>query len=153
DVRRRLRPHRGAERGGAGAHPEMTTEELIALLDAQTESEFIERQLLSRRPWIFDADDSYYTWRSSVAATLKIGPDKIRIVGSAATCFSLSPLKPGRTFRRTSTLDLPASDIDIAFIDPNLFAAAWDTIVLLDRTYRLSSAYETRSKIRVDIYW
>jgi hypothetical protein len=131
----------------------MTIEELLVLLDTQTESEFVERQLLSRRPWIFEADDAYHAWRSSVAATLRIGPDNIRIVGSAATGYSLSPLKPGRPFRKASTLDASSSDIDIAFVDPTLFAAAWDTIVLFDRTYRLGGAYETRSKIRIDIYW
>jgi hypothetical protein len=131
----------------------MTLEELKTLLNAQTEFEFIDGLLLGRRPWIFDADDSYDAWRRYVAATLAIHPDAVRVVGSAATGFSLSPRKPGRPFRRRSSLGTEASDIDIALIDPNLFAAAWDTIVRFDWERRLGGTDESRNSIRVDVYW
>ena len=104
-------------------------------------------------PWIFDADDRYDAWRRYVAAAIAVDPDAIRIVGSAAIGFSLSPWKPGRPFRRTSSLGTEASDIDIALIDPNLFSAAWDTIVRLDRERRLGGTDESRNSIRVDVYW
>lgn len=130
----------------------MTREELKDLLDAQTETEFTDGQLLGRRPWIFDADETYHAWRRSVAATLAIEPSAVCIVGSAATGFSLSPWKAGRPFLRTLSLNPVVSDIDIALIDPNLFAVAWDTIVRFDRELRLGGTEESRSKIRMNVY-
>jgi hypothetical protein len=131
----------------------MTRQELRRLLSAQSETEFTDGQLLGRCPWIFDASETYDAWRSSVAETLSIEPGSIRIVGSAATGFSLSPQKPGRPFRRTSSLNTVASDIDIALIHPNLFAMAWDTIIRFDREHKLGGTEERRNTIRVNVYW
>lgn len=130
----------------------MTVEELMGVLDAQTESEFVDRQLLGRRPWIFGDDEPFDAWRALVSQVLGIMPDNIRIVGSAATGYSLSPLKPGRPFRESSTLGDAPSDIDIALIDPGLFMAAWNEIVRRDRTHSLRGTDDTRDKIRLDIY-
>lgn len=131
----------------------MTIDELRVLLDAYSEAEFVDNQLLLRRPWIFETDDIYDTWRRSVAATLGIVSENVRIVGSAATGFSLSPLKPGRPFRRTSSLDRAPSDIDVAVIDPSLFDLSWNTIVLFDRRRSLGGTDEGRNRIRVNVYW
>lgn len=131
----------------------MTIDELRKLLDAYSEGEFVDGQLLSRRPWIFETDDSYDIWRRSVAAMLGIVSENVRIVGSAAMGFSLSPLKPGRPFRRTSSLDLAPSDIDVALIDPTLFDMSWNTIVLFDRRRGLRGTDDGRNRIRVNVYW
>lgn len=131
----------------------MTRQDLKNLLDAQTETEFTDGQLLGRRPWIFDADEAYHAWRRSVAGALSIEPSAVCIVGSAATGFSLSPRKAGRPFLRAHSLNAVASDIDIALVDPNLFAMAWDTIVRFDRELRLRGTDEGRNRIRMNVYW
>jgi len=131
----------------------MTTDKLRSLLNSRTDAEFVEHEILVRRPWIFDADETYQAWRTSVASELGLGPDNVRIVGSAATGFSLSPLKPGRPFRRLAGADDRTSDIDIALISPNLFVAAWETILSFDRSHRLRVAKEDVGKIRLDVYW
>src|SRR5579864_7616044 len=100
----------------------MTRDELRLALDSQSDGEFVEREIIDRRrPWIFDADEDHQAWRASVAGELGLGPDSIYIVGSAATGFSLSPLKPGRPFRQLGGADEQTSDIDIALIDSSLF--------------------------------
>lgn len=130
----------------------MTPKELLALLDAQPAHEFIDGQLLGRRPWIFDADERYNAWRRGISHTLGIDAGAILIVGSAATGYSLSPLKPGRPFRPASILGQAQSDIDIALIDPNLFTAVWDEIVMRDRRFHLGGTDDTRDRIRFEIY-
>lgn len=131
----------------------MTRDELRALLEARTDSDFVDCEILDRRPWIFDTDESFRVWQKSVAVQLGLVPESIRIVGSAATGFSLSRLKPGRPFRRAPSPAGQPSDIDIALIDPDLFAAAWNAIVFLDRARRLGVPEDARSKIRLDVYW
>ena len=71
----------------------MTTEELAALLTAQTDIDFVETHLLGRRPWIFDTDKTYDEWRVAVARALLVDPISVQIVGSAATGYSLEPAK------------------------------------------------------------
>jgi hypothetical protein len=132
----------------------MTRDELRSALDSQTDGDFVEREIIDRRrPWIFDADESHQAWRTSVAGELGLGTDSIYIVGSAATGFSLSPLKPGRPFRPLGGADEQTSDIDIALIDPSLFELAWETIVSFDRRRSLNVREDVRTKIRLDVYW
>jgi hypothetical protein len=131
----------------------MTRDELRSLLNSQTDSEFVEHEILNRRPWIFDTDEAYRSWRVIVSSELGLGPDHVRIVGSAATGFSLSPLKPGRPFRQLPGVQGQTSDIDIALIDTNLFATAWDIIVSFDRARRLGLSEDARAKVRLDVYW
>jgi hypothetical protein len=130
----------------------MTPDELRALLAGHPDSEFVEHQLLTRCPWIFESDDGFNTWCRAVTAPLGLAPESVRIVGSAATGFSLSPLKPGRPFRSMAS-EIPHSDIDIAFIDANLFQGAWNIILNFDRTRSLGVSLDTRNKIRIYIYW
>jgi hypothetical protein len=131
----------------------MTRDELRLVLDSGTDGEFVEREIITRRPWIFDADEPHQSWRASVAGELGLKPDSVHIVGSAATGFSLSPLKPGRPFRPLASHGVRTSDIDIALIAPNLFAVAWETILSFDRRQRLGVGDEERTKIRLDVYW
>jgi len=131
----------------------MTRGELRSLLNSRTDSEFVQNEILNRRPWIFDTDEAYRSWRASVSDELGTEPDRVRIVGSAATGFSLSPLKPGRPFRQLPGVHGRTSDIDIALVDTNLFFTAWDVILFYDRGRRLSSSMEARARIRLDVYW
>jgi hypothetical protein len=131
----------------------MTRTELKAALNSCGDGEFVDREVLGRCPWIFDNGEVYRAWQASVAREVAVGPEDVRIVGSAATGYSLSPLKPGRAFRRIKANGGKTSDIDIALIAPSLFMVAWETIVYFDRGRRLGTEYETLSKIRLDIYW
>jgi hypothetical protein len=131
----------------------LTRDELKALLNERSDTDFVDRELLGRRPWIFDSDASFITWRGTIAAELGCPPDTVCIVGSAATGYSLSPLKPGRPFRPTSDPGAPSSDIDLALVDAGLFTAAWDVIVLHDRARRLGGSDDARSRTRLDMYW
>jgi len=136
----------------SGVQRGMTEDQLRSLLNTQTDDEFVDRALLSGRPWIFSTDEIYHTWQQSVSAELALQPENVRIVGSAATGFSLSPLKPGRSFQSVTTRGR-ASDIDVALIDQGLFADAWNLILVTDRRRLLGGTGEARSKIREDIYW
>jgi hypothetical protein len=130
----------------------MTKDELKGLLDGRTNDEFVDREILSRRPWIFGSDEEYTAWCAAVSGALEIQGQYIRIVGSAATGYSLSPLKAGRPFRRLD--EGRASDIDVAFMNDELFEDAWNTIVAFDRQRRLGwMSTDERTKTRVDIYW
>ena len=130
----------------------MTREELKHLLDSRTDAEFVEGELLERRPWIFQADAEYELWRGAVAQSLALPQQNVRIVGSAATGYSLSPLKAGRPFRPAHVNDR-SSDIDVAFLHPGLFEATWDLILLNDRARALGGSDESRAMLRLDIYW
>ena len=130
----------------------MTKDELMKLLARRDNDEFVDAELLNRRPWIFEADAEYHSWCKSVADALKIEKEHIHIVGSAATGYSLSPLKPGRPFRRLGSSQR-ASDIDLAITSEDLFEESWNTIVSFDRRHSLEMAREEREKMRTDIYW
>lgn len=141
----------------------MTPQELRDALEAVPSFvSFFEEHVVGRVPWIFGADQNLFSeWRRDAAAALGVGPEALFIVGSAATGFSLSPLKPARAFRRVVP-DQPfayASDIDIAVVDEELFTRAWDTVLQYDRrrllykVFRGSLSSEGIGKIRQDIYF
>jgi hypothetical protein len=130
----------------------MTRDELRRLLQGRIDREFVDNEILDRRPWIFETDAAYLAWQRSVADALTTTPANIKIVGSAATGFSLSPLKPGRPFRRAPNTS-GTSDVDIAVLHSGLFEAAWNAVVAHDRERRLGGTKESRSKIRLDVYW
>src|SRR5258708_25720991 len=102
----------------------MTRGELKALLEAQTDGEFVDDRILAVCPWIFAMAADYDKWRRLLADELALQPESIRIVGSAATGFSLSPHKPGRPFRRVTGESSQSSDIDLALMDQSLFETA-----------------------------
>jgi len=133
----------------------MTREDLRLLLGVRADSDFVEHEILGRRPWIFAADEPYRRWRESVGSSLGLARESVWIVGSAATGYSLSPYKPGRPFRALGGPEettAETSDIDIAIVAPELFLLAWETILSFDRK-RLLGGAEYRGKIRLDVYW
>lgn len=107
---------------------DMTRAELRAALNSCGDGEFVDREVLGRCPWIFETVETYRAWQASVASEVAVGSEDVCIVGSAATGYSLSPLKPGRAFRRLSASGEQTSDIDIALIAPNLFMVAWEAV-------------------------
>jgi len=113
-------------------------------------------------PWIFKGDNNRYTsWRDEIANIVKINASDVFIVGSAATGYSLSPLKAGRPFRFPTELNRLPSDIDLALVCPHLFTIAWNEMIKLDRKRVLSKHVghhweDTWTKLehaRVNIYW
>jgi hypothetical protein len=132
----------------------MTVDELRAWLERDSYADIVDREIVSARPWLFKSDVEYQDWREEIETETGFSVDGIRIVGSAATGFSLSPLKPGRPFRRAGgKLDSSKSDIDITLIDSALFDEAWGDIFRSDRLRTLGGTDETRGKIRNGIYW
>jgi hypothetical protein len=129
----------------------MTQEELRQLIQGRKNDEFVDTELLNRRPWIFADDAEHDRWRKSVADVLNASARHICIVGSAATGYSLSPLKAGRSFRDLT--NSRASDIDLAIVNEPLFEEAWNTIVALDRRIALRLPAPERDKMRTDVYW
>src|SRR5262245_52716373 len=105
----------------------MNPNELLALIDASpTIDRFVEDHLLSRTPWIFgDAASQFLDWRKEVAHAAQVTDRSIYLVGSAATGYSLSPLKAGRPFKFLASGDRP-SDIDLAVVSRDLFERAWE---------------------------
>src|SRR5687767_8851196 len=78
---------------------------------------FFADEVLERIPWIFAGDaTAFEAWRVEAAAAAGLDARSLHIVGSAATGYSLSPLKPGRPFRSVAGRGNP-SDIDIAIVD------------------------------------
>jgi hypothetical protein len=130
----------------------MTRDELKESLLGRVSDEFVDSEILARRPWIFGTDGEHNSWCTLVATTLEIRSDQVYIVGSAATGYSLSPLKPGRAFRKAG-LAVAASDIDVAITDERLFVQAWNTIIFVDRGMSLRMTQEDRAKMRLDVYW
>jgi hypothetical protein len=131
----------------------MTKQELRDLLANRSDLDFVRRDVFGRRPWIFDSDESYNLWRETIASELRLDGNNILVVGSAATGFSLSPLKPGRPFRSLNDPSGGASDVDMVILNENLFTRAWDIIVSFDRGRRLGFGEDSRAKIRLDVYW
>jgi hypothetical protein len=130
----------------------MNTEELKNFIRGRKTDEFVDTEVLNRRPWIFATDAQHDQWCRSVAEALNVDPADIRIVGSAATGYSLSPYKAGRPFRNLAERGR-TSDIDLAITSDDLFEDAWNTIVTRDRGRTLSMTGDQRDKMRTDVYW
>jgi hypothetical protein len=123
------------------------------MIDKRSDLEIARTDVLDRLPWIFaEKETAHRNWQTQVAQALGIQPEDVRIVGSAATGFSISPLKLGRAFRAASTYGGSCSDVDIAFVSEQFFTSAWNDMVRLERSGPIRSG-EERSKIRQDIYW
>jgi hypothetical protein len=70
-------------------------------------------------PWIFAGDRlAYVEWKEALGADLHVDPCGLVIVGSAATCISLSPRKDLSRFHERS-------DVDVAVISAWHFDQAW----------------------------
>jgi hypothetical protein len=131
----------------------MTPSELHTFLGTRSNEDIVDKDILGRRPWLFETDTAFTDWREVVAAVLSIALTDVWIVGSAATGFSLSPLKPGRGFRSGNETGAARSDVDIAFVSNKLFTSAWDTITDYDRGFRLWGDNDSKAQLRRDIYW
>src|SRR5262245_60682401 len=128
--------------------------QLITLLGSATDEQLIESHLLQPVPWIFQDDAAAYAaWRQALAAESNLQPTSFFLVGSAATGFSLSPLKPGRDFRPLSAAGGDASDIDVAIVSPGVFFQAWNVIVAFDQDRALRLGYDDIQKLRQHVYW
>src|ERR1043165_278494 len=88
----------------------------------------LEAILLPSKPIIFERHDDYSMWKQSVAAAARIREDQVFLMGSAVTGFSMAPLKFGRVFSVTATLERPASDLDIVVVNSRLFHECWAAI-------------------------
>ena len=94
-------------------------EELLTDLQVLSAPSFTSRYILDRVPWIFAGDRiAYVQWKESLGSDLHVDPCGIVIVGSAATCVSLSPGKDLARFHERS-------DIDVAVISAWHFDVAW----------------------------
>lgn len=73
---------------------------------------------------------------------------KLYLVGSAATGFSLSAEKAGRSFKKTGGFEKP-SDLDIGIVDEDLFESCWNEMVEWER----QSYHYLEDTNRVHVYW
>jgi hypothetical protein len=130
----------------------MALTDVLELLRSADDREITNR-MLQRTPWIFGNDDiAYAHWKQKLIKTAgALSTAQIFLVGSASVGYSLSPLKPGREFRRGAS---PAerSDIDVAIVSDRVFSDAWDEIIYRDRNRQLGFTPDRREKIRSDIY-
>jgi len=146
----------------------MAPDELLnAIASAPSLREFVEANLLSRVPWIFQGDEALFDkWRKAVAREATMNAQDVYLVGSAATGYSLSPLKPGRDFRHAvSGATYRPSDLDIAIVDSSFFEKAWNTILSFDRAGGLGRFLRNEHKypwaevgseieqMRKNVYW
>ncbi len=120
------------------------------LLGVQPHSEIVDALIINRRPWIFESDEDYADWQGFLQEVLGNANVKLMIVGSAATGFSLSPLKPGRPFRAIG-LRGGSSDIDIAVLDSTLFEHSWNALIDHDRAKGFGGS-EDAHRLRVGVY-
>lgn len=94
-------------------------EELLAELHRLPAPAFASRYVLDRVPWVFDDDRlAYISWKEELGSAIEVDPCGILIVGSAATCVSLSPKKDLARFHEKS-------DVDVAIISGWHFDVAW----------------------------
>src|SRR5690349_15201102 len=94
---------------------------------------FVEAEIISGRPFIFNSDGDLAKLQETIATALGIKADApdIVIVGSARTGFSLNPDHYFEPFR-------DGSDIDVAVIHRGLFDEAWNTMLSWDYLTRRS---------------
>lgn len=127
---------------------------LRAELNATSAERYVASKILGIVPWIF-ADDkgAFNSWGERLNRELGMEGASVFVVGSAATGFSLSPQKPGRAFRVLSLTSSERSDIDLAIASEELFVAAWNTVLNIERNSRTSKPEDYNEKMREGIYW
>lgn len=112
--------------------------------------EVADQAVLNRRPWIFATDGDYAVWQQLISTVLAEATVDIKIVGSAATGFSLHPEKAGRPFRALNGPE-KSSDIDVALVNAKLFEGAWDAVIASDRQVSLGGSKDTQ-RMRRNVY-
>jgi len=89
--------------------------------------------LVDRNPWLCNQlDVDLATWSRPILEGQGLKKATLRIMGSAATGFSLAPEKAGRPFRTISGMDRP-SDLDFAIVDEKFFTGCWNEMVGSER--------------------
>lgn len=84
--------------------------------------------IFDRTPHIFGGDASTCrSWTAKLAHLLNVDATEVRMVGSAAVGFSLSPYKDFSEFS-------DASDVDIAVVSDYYFSEAWHFLRTIDLT-------------------
>ena len=127
---------------------------LRAELNSTNIERYVDTRILDIVPWIFDGNlEAFCAWRNRIKEQTGMESDSLYVVGSAATGFSMSPNKAGRAFRAMSTSSPDRSDVDLAIASEELFVAAWNTIVNLDRGFKYSAPGEFILRTRENIYW
>jgi hypothetical protein len=109
--------------------------------------------MLEETPWLFrEREPAYGQWRSELGDELAKITGELFVVGSAALGFSLVPEKAGRPFRPAEDPEGP-SDVDLALVSEQLFAACWDTLVTWERAKKLRVSFDQRMRVKTGIYW
>lgn len=129
----------------------MDVAEFRKLLAEVAADEIVRTQIFEGVPFAFAKNpDHYRILREKLAQDLKLTVDKIRVVGSGKTGFSLAPDTFGRQFS-------DESDIDVMIVDENLFDTIWHTS--LGWHYRRRNSLVNSSdknwagERKKDIYW
>jgi hypothetical protein len=130
----------------------MGREDAVTLVGSWTDAQ-ITKRMFTQTPWIFSDDSAGFSaWRLAVSEAAACSPNGVFVVGSCSFGYSLSPLKPGRAFRRGARFD-ERSDIDVVIVSKLLFDAAWDAVRHSDAIGTLAGTREGRDKVRTDVYW
>jgi hypothetical protein len=107
--------------------------------------------LLDEQTYVFRAKPELYDrLRELLAKGISVQPNRIRLVGSGKTGFSMKP----RVFPRAFSAD---SDLDIAVIDQDSFELIWTTLLVWSYPRRNRSLpavdYRWLRDRQNDIYW
>lgn len=131
----------------------MTTEELKLILDSHSDREFLRKFVFEAIPWVMGGNATALgDLRADVLKEGALPDGELHIVGSAATGYSLSPLKAGRAFRRVTSADRP-SDIDLAIVSSDLFIECWEAVLVHDRRHALHMSLDELTQMRQGIYY
>ena len=113
----------------------------------------VQKSLAGLVPVIFQNREEFEAWRDQLRRAAELPNAQIEVVGSASTGFSLAPGKFGRPFSRVATDKRPASDLDVAVVDQDLFLDTWGVLVREDRAFRLSMTPDEKDKLLQDVYY
>ena len=94
-------------------------EKLLREIQGSDHAQLVRERLFTGTPYVFrERPELFNALSAHLASELAIDQDSIRIVGSAMTGFSLSPLNFGRPFNE-------GSDIDVVVVSEALFDEVW----------------------------
>lgn len=123
-------------------------ERVVAFLS--DDSTVLARRVVHQNPWFCQQLGlDLEVWSRALLDAHGLETATLRLIGSAATGFSLSPEKAGRVFRKVGGVHTP-SDLDMALVDETLFRTCWDEMVGLER--RAGQHYLVTAD-REHVYW
>lgn len=135
---------------------------LSRIKSAASIRQWVETEVFRPVPWIFKGDAGLFEeWQQRIAAIADLDSNKVFLVGSASTGYSLSPYNPGRDFRKSGIRGMRPSDIDMAIVDERMFVDLWEVMLSLDRRFRLLQVLGQPGDLRGDelertrrnVYW